>query len=109
MIGGLGELFNERLMGFFRDTVLLGIFVSAEVNHAPDELPNTFRDAPQWLWGWQVAAFKAFISSRQPQLQAAHTEAVERADGSKKTVTDTVKSDPKPADAQPIAADTGKE
>ncbi len=93
---GFGQLFSERVMHFLSDTVLVGIFISAQVNHAPDQLP-AWRDFPQWLWGWQVAAFKAFISSRQPQLQAAHTEAVERADGSKKTVTDTVKS------AQPIA------
>ncbi len=96
MTGGIQELFTERMMGFLRDTVLLGIFVSAQVNHAPDQLPH-WRDFPQWLWGWQVAAFKAFISSRQPQLQAAHSEATEHADGSKKVVTDTVQSDPKPA------------
>lgn len=91
-MSALAELFSDRMMGFLRDTVLVGIFASAQVNHAPEKLPQTIREFPQWVWGWQVAAFKAFISSRQPQLQAAHSEATERADGSKKTVTDTVQS-----------------
>ena len=43
---------------------LVLLFVSAYIQHMPDALPASWGALPQWLWGWNCAALKAFMNAR---------------------------------------------
>jgi hypothetical protein len=55
----------SKIAAAISSTALLLLFVSAEINSAPDTLPS-WRELPQWLWSWQVHAARLFLNYRNP-------------------------------------------
>lgn len=59
------DVLSSKLLAALSSTAIMGLFISAEVNTAPDELPS-LRSFAQWLWTWQIHAARMFLNMRNP-------------------------------------------
>jgi hypothetical protein len=48
------------------NTAVLGLFALAFIVTMPDELPDSWRDIPDWLYNWLHLGLKTFVSFRAP-------------------------------------------
>lgn len=62
------DILQAHLLSAFASTAILLMFLNALVNHAPEKLPASWRDAPQWFWTWTIGTWRAFLSARQGQV-----------------------------------------
>jgi hypothetical protein len=74
-VTALLAVLTSKLLAALSSTAIMGLFISAEVNSAPDNLP-TFRTLPQWLWTWQIHAARMFLNMRSPVATPVATASV---------------------------------
>ncbi|HXE05764.1 MAG TPA: hypothetical protein VN579_07250 [Bryobacteraceae bacterium] len=67
----IGSLLYSHLLAFLGSTALLSMAASAILGTAPSQLPQSWREIPQWSWTWTIAAARQFWSLHHPASMQA--------------------------------------